>query len=451
MNNPAADRPSGPPPLLITNARILDPASGTDMTGSLLVEKNTIADLVEGPPPGTPAGATPIDASGMLLSPGLVDTRVFTGEPGHEYRETLASAARAAASGGITTFVVMPDTSPVIDDAALVNFIVQRAATDACVNVLPSAAISRAIQAEQISEFGLLREAGAVCLSEGRRAIQSSALLKQAFTYAASFSMPVFHTPDDESLRGSGVMHAALFATTLGLKGIPTVAETIPLARDLQLAELTGVTYHAAQLSCARSVDMLARAKAETSGISAGVSINNLTLNELDVGQYRTFFKLSPPLRAEEDRLALIDGLASGIIDTIHSDHDPQDVEVKRRPFAEAASGAIGLETLFAAALRLVHAGQIGLSDLLARMTVNPARILGLEVGRLATGAPADFFLADLDYPWVAHERDILSRSRNTTFEGARFTGKVMATWVGGKPVFVHPDAPAPLQKGTRP
>ncbi len=451
MKKSAAPHPHGAPPLLITNARILDPASGTDMTGSLLIEEGTIADLAEGAAPGMPADALCIDAAGMLLSPGLVDTRVFTGEPGHEYRETLASAARAAASGGITTFVVMPDTSPVIDDAALVNFIVQRAATDACVNILPSAAISRALRAEQISEFGLLKEAGAVCLSEGRRAIQSSALLKQAFTYAASFSMPVFHTPDDEGLRGSGVMHAALFATTLGLKGIPAVAETIPLARDLQLAELTGVTYHAAQLSCARSVDMLAQAKSEAPAISAGVSINNLTLNELDVGQYRTFFKLSPPLRAEADRLALIEGLASGIIDTIHSDHDPQDAEGKRRPFAEAASGAIGLETLFAAALRLVHAGQIGLSDLLAKMTANPARILDIQAGRLARGAPADFFLADLDYPWVALERDILSRSRNTTFEGARFTGKVMATWVGGKPVFIHADAPAPLQEAARP
>ncbi len=425
-------------PLLIANARILDPASGTDKTGSMLVEGGRISALSGQSFPDVPDDTRTMDAKGMILAPGLIDMRVFTGEPGHEYRETLASASRAAASGGVTSFVCMPDTLPVIDDGALIDFIIRRAQADALVNVLPAAALTKGLKGEEISEFGLLREAGAVCLTQGRSSIQNSALLRQAFTYAANFDLPVVHHVRDAALAGDGVMNEGLFATTLGLKGIPCEAETIPLARDLQLARLTATRYHAAQISCAGSLELLERAKGLPGTISAGVSINNLTLNELDVGQYRTFFKLDPPLRAEDDRKAMVEGLNRGIIDVIHSGHDPQDVEVKRRPFAQAAAGAIGLETLFSAALRLFHAGECDLLPLVAAMTINPARILGLETGRLAPGAPADFILVDPDYPWVADENGFLSRSRNTTFEGGRFSGKVMQTYVGGKLVFRH-------------
>ena len=427
-------------PLLIKNARIVDPASDFDTTGALLVKDGTIVERVTGEHPGAPEGATIRDAKGMLLSPGLIDMRVFTGEPGHEYRETLSSAAKAAASGGVTSFVCMPDTLPAIDDGAVVDFIIRRAQAEAIVNVLPSAAITKGLAGEEITEFGLLKKAGAVCLSDGRHSIQSIALLRAAFTYAANFDMTIAHHVADAGLTGHGVMNAGLFATTLGLKGIPVEAETIPLSRDLQLARMSGVKYHAAQISCARSVEIQAAEKQNNENISAGVSINNLTLNELDVGQYRTFFKLSPPLRSEDDRLATIEGLRAGTIDTIHSGHDPQDTEVKRRPFAEAADGAIGLETLFAAALRLVHSGEVPLMTILRAMTSRPAEILGLNSGRLAKGAPADLFLADIDYPWVVTENSILSRSQNTSFEGARLSGKVMATWVAGKNVFEHED-----------
>src|SRR6185437_13769058 len=301
----------------------------------------------------------------LLLAPGLIDMRVFTGEPGREYRETLASASAAAAAGGVTSFVLMPDTLPVIDDGALVDFLVRRGKATASVNVLPAAAITKGLRGEEITEFGLLKEAGAVCFADGRHSIQSSSLLRAAFSYAANFDMPVVHHVADRSLVGDGVMNEGHFATVLGLKGIPVEAETIPLARDLQLALLTGVRYHAAQISTANSVKLMAEARKLSRSVSCGVSINNLALNENDIGAYRTFFKLSPPLRSEDDRQAVIEGLRTGIIDVIHSDHDPQDSEVKRQPFAEASDGAIGLETLLAAALRLVHSGDV---ELITRM-----------------------------------------------------------------------------------
>ncbi len=425
-------------PLLIKNARIVDPASDFDELGNLLIENGKISSRTKGTDTGAPEGAQIIDAKGMLLAPGLVDLRVFTGEPGHEYRETLNSAAKAAAAGGVTSFVCMPDTLPAIDDGAVVDFILSRAKSSACVNILPAAAISKGLLGDEITEFGLLKEAGAVCFTEGRKSIQSSALLRTAFTYAKNFEMPIMHHLCDDGLKGKGVMNKGLFATTLGLGSISSEAETIPLSRDLILAKATAVNYHAAQISSAGSVKILADHKHDNSSISAGVSINNLTLNELDVGQYRTFFKLDPPLRSEDDRMALIAGLNSGAIDTIHSGHDPQDVEVKRRPFAEAAYGAIGLETLFGAAMRLVHSGDVELKTILKAMTYRPAQILGIAGGTLTPGSSADFFIADIDYPWVNTEENIISRSKNTAFEGARFSGKIMATYVAGSKVFEH-------------
>ena len=423
-------------PLLIKNARIIDPANNVDQMGSMLVENGIISDVSSGENLGIPEGAQVIDARGNLLCPGLIDMRVFTGEPGHEYRETLASASKAAAAGGVTSFLCMPDTQPVVDDGALVDFIIRRAEADCCVNVLPSAALTKELKGQEISEYGLLKQAGAVCLTDGHKSIQSSAVLRQAFTYAANFDLPVIHHVSDAGLTGQGVMNSGFFATTLGLKGIPREAETIPLDRDLQLANLAGVRYHAAQVSCQKSVEILTAAKKYNANISAGVSINNLTLNELDVGQYRTFFKLDPPLRSEDDRMAMIAGLNVGTIDTIHSGHDPQDVEVKRRPFAQAASGAIGLETLFSAALRLFHSDDVDLTTILKAMTSAPAKILGIPAGTLTKGVKADFIIADLDYPWVVAEKSIKSRSQNTSFEGARFSGKVMSTYVGGKKVY---------------
>lgn len=424
--------------LIVQNARIADPASGRDARGALLVENRRIEAISDNPAEPAPEAATIIDANGMLLAPGLVDMRVFVGEPGYEYRETLKSAGDAAAAGGVTTFIGMPDTDPVLDDHALVEFIARRARTESKVNVLPAAALTKGLKGEELTEFGLLKESGAVCLTDGKKSIQSSAVLRAAFTYAASFGMPVVHHIVDYGLRGQGVMNEGLFATTLGLKGIPREAETVPLARDLQLAALAGTRYHAAQISTGASAEFISLAKNNTKNLSAGASVNNLALNELDIGSYRSFFKLSPPLRTENDRLALVEALKNGTLDTIHSGHDPQDSEGKRQPFADAKNGAIGLETLLAAALRLVHDGSVPLLTVLKAMTSRPADILGLACGRIATGAPADFILVDLDYPWTYEESAIRSRSKNTPFEGARFTGKVMKTFVAGQQVFSH-------------
>lgn len=428
-------------PLIIDNARIVDPASGTDQVGAVLIEDGRICDLAIGGPAGVPEGAEVLNADGLVLAPGLIDMRVFVGEPGKEYRETLASAGEAAVAGGVTSFVMMPDTTPSVDDGALVDFLIRRAQAQSPARILPAAAITKGLAGKEITEFGLLKDAGAVCLTDGAQSIQSTSLLRSAMGYAANFDMPFVHHLSDAGLTGEGVMNEGLFATVLGLKGIPREAETIPLARDLQLAALTGVRYHAAQISTAGSADLLETAKSRNNKVTAGISINHLCLNENDIGRYRTYFKLTPPLRSEDDRQAMIEALNSGIIDTIHSDHDPQDTEVKRQPFAEASNGAIGLETLLAAALRLLHSGDVALTTILRAMTCRPAEILGLETGRIARGTPADLILIDLDYPWQVSEKSFRSRSRNTSFEDARMQGKVMRTIVGGKSVFMHEDA----------
>lgn len=426
--------------LIVKNARIIDPASNMDIRGSILIKNGKFVDIVEGDM-AAPEGATVHDAQGRIIAPGLVDLRVFTGEPGREYRETLKSASDAAAAGGVTSALIMPDTNPVLDDAALIDFIARRARDNADINFYPAAAISKGLSGEDISEFGLLKEAGAKALTDGRKSIQNAALLKTAFTYATNFDMPVIHHVSDASLTGSGVMNAGLLATGLGLKGIPHIAESIPLDRDVQLAQATGVRYHAAQISCSNASEIIARAKTKTDRISAGISINNLCLNENDVGDYRTFFKLAPPLRSEDERQCMVAALADGTIDVIHSAHDPQDMEGKRRPFAEAVDGAVGLETMLSAALRLVHDEQVDIITLLRAMTSNPADLIGIEAGRIQKGAPADFAEIDLNYPWVVAEEQLKSRSRNTAFEGARFSGKVTATFVSGVKIYELADA----------
>ena len=430
------------PPIVIANARIVDPATNTDRLGAVLIADGKIEGLAEGAPQGVPDGATLIDAKGLVVAPGLIDMRVFTGEPGHEYRETLATAGDAAAAGGVTSFVLMPDSDPAVDDGAIVDFIIRRAAATSKVNILPAAAITKGLRGQEITEFGLLKEAGAVCLADGRQSIQSAGLMRAAMSYAANFDMTIVHHVADASLVGDGVMNESTLATVSGLRGIPLEAETIPLARDLQLAALTGVRYHAAQLSTAVSAELMTAAKRRSDGLSAGISINNLALNENDVAPYRTFFKLSPPLRSEDDRQAMIEALKSGAIDVIHSGHDPQDSEVKRQPFAEASEGAIGLETLLAAALRLVHSGDVSLMAVLRAMTLRPAEVLGLAAGRLVVGAPADVIIFDPEFPWVVSEKDIVSRSHNTSFEGARLQGAVMQTFVAGGSVFRHAEWP---------
>jgi dihydroorotase len=422
---------------VFSQARIVDPSRGIDEFGSIIVEGSKIvAAGASALNQGAPEGATVIDCDGKAVLPGLVDSRVFIGEPGAEHRETIASASQAAAAGGVTSIVMMPDTDPVIDDIALVEHVLRAARDTASVHVYPAAAISKRLEGREMTEFGLLREAGAVGFTDGRHTIASSLLMRRALTYARDFGAVVAHETQDADLSATGVMNEGLYASWLGLPGIPREAEAIPLERDLMLARLTGGAYHAAKISTAMSAAAIARAKADRANVTAGVSINNLSLNENDVGEYRTFFRLSPPLRAEDDRIAMIEAVRNGTIDVIVSSHDPQDVDTKRLPFSDAAEGAIGLETLLSAALRLHHNGDVPLLRLAEVLSTAPAKLFGLPGGRLSPDAPADLILVDLDEPWIVRETDIRSRSKNTCFEGARMQGRVLQTMVAGRTVF---------------
>ncbi len=423
------------PPLLILDARIVDPAAGTERMGDLLAVDGVIRAIGTGLSGACPAGARIVDAGGRMLAPGLVDMRAFVGEPGAEHRETLASASRAAAAGGVTTVVCMPDTNPPIDDPAVVDYLVRRARDTAIVRLIPAAALTKGLAGREMTELGLLREAGAAYFTDGAKSVTNAQVLRRAFTYARDVGALIVHHCEDPDLVGDGVMNEGELASRLGLHGIPREAETIMLERDLRLVRLTGGRYHAAMVSCADSIAVIARAKSEGLNVTCGVSINSLTLNENDIGPYRTFLKLSPPLRHEDDRVAMVEALAEGLIDVVVSDHNPQDVETKRVPFAECADGAIGLQTMLAAGLRLVHNGEIGLMTLLRALSTRPADILGLPQGRLATGAPADLILLDPDEPFVLDVADLHSKSKNTPLEGARLQGRVHMTVVEGRVV----------------
>ncbi|HVL72670.1 MAG TPA: dihydroorotase, partial [Beijerinckiaceae bacterium] len=377
-----------------------------------------------------------LDCGGQVLAPGLVDLRAFVGEPGAEHRETFRSLSEAAAAGGVTTVVTMPDTDPAVDEPAIVDFVLRRARDTAIVRIHPAAALTKGLAGREMTEIGLLSEAGAVAFTDGARAVTNAQVMRRALTYAADFGALVMHHPLDPDLVGDGVMNEGELAARLGLLGIPREAETVMLERDMRLVRLTGGRYHAALVSCADSVEILRRAKEAGLPVTAGVSIAHLTLNENDIGDYRTFLKLAPPLRAEDDRQAMIAALAEGLVDAIVSDHNPQDVETKRLPFAEAANGAVGIETMLSAALRLVHGGRVGLPRLLKTLSTRPAEILGLPGGRLASGAPADLILFDPEAPYVLDKQDLRSRSKNSPFDEARMEGRVLLTLVGGRIVY---------------
>lgn len=424
-------------PIVFENGRIIDPSRDLDETGSVIIASGRIvAAGANARNQGVPDGADVINLAGKAVLPGLVDARVFVGEPGAEHRETIASASYAAAAGGVTSFIMMPDTRPVIDNVALVEFILRTAKETACVNIYPAAALTAGMRGREITEFGLLSERGAVAFTEGKKTVASASIMHRAMIYARDFDMPVMHETQDGDLTGNGVMNAGLMASWLGLAGIPREAEVIPLERDLRLAALTGARYHAAQLSTAMSAAAMQRAKQENARISAGVSINHLTLNENDIGEYRTFFRLCPPLRAEKDRETMIAALRDGVIDIIVSSHDPQNVDTKRLPFADAEAGAVGLETLLAAALRLHHNRQVPLKRLVEALSTRPAQLFGLDAGTLKPQAKADLVVVDLDKPWVLEIDMLHSRSKNTAFEKARFQGRVITTMVAGKAVY---------------
>ncbi len=433
----------GPPlshsrPIVLENARVIDPSRDLDITGAVVVADRRI--VAAGPDTGAPrpTDAEVIDCRGAIVAPGLVDMRVFVGEPGAEHRETFASAGQAAAAGGVTTIVTMPDTDPVIDDVALVDFIRRRARDETAIRVHPMAALTKGLAGTEMTELRLLGEAGAVAFTDGRQSLTNAAIMRRALTYGRDFGALIVHHTADPNLVGKGVMNEGETATRLGLAGIPKEAEIVVLERDIRLVALTGGRYHAAQISCAESLEVVRAAKARGLDVTCGVSAAHLTLNENDIGPYRTFFRLSPPLRSDADRQAMAAGLADGTIDVIVSSHDPQDVDTKRHPFAEAADGAVGLETMLPATLRLVHDGTVSALGLFRALATRPAERLGLEVGRLAPGAPADLIVVDPDLPWVLDAEILRSRSKNTPFADARFSGRVLRTLVAGRTVYEH-------------
>jgi len=426
-------------PILLANARIVDPSRDLDFPGDLLIADGVIREAKRGiHAAGVPEGTEVIDCEGRLVAPGLVDMRAFIGEPGAEYRETLATASQAAAAGGVTTIVCQPDTNPVIDDPAIVDFVLRRASATAIVHVHPMAALTKGLEGAELAEIGLLKAAGAVAFTDGAKSVVNAQVMRRALTYAGDFDALVVHHTEDSNLIGDGVMNEGEFAARLGLFGIPKAAETIVLERDLRLVALSQARYHAASITCAESLAVLRRAKDAGLSVTAAASVNHLTLNEIDIGSYRTFFKVSPPLRAEEDRAALAEALSEGLLDVVMSDHNPQDVEVKRLPFAEAAPGAIGLETMFAAGLRLVHNGELKLVTLLKAMSTRPADLLGLQCGTLKPGSPADVIIADIDAPWVLDPAELKSKCKNTPFDEARLQGRVLRTIVAGRTVFEY-------------
>jgi dihydroorotase len=423
-----------PRPVLIKNAKLIDPAKSRVEDGAILFAEK-ILDV--GAISGAPDGAEIIDAEGAHVAPGLVDMRVVIGEPGAEHKETFKSAGRAAAAGGVTTLVMMPNTTPVIDDQSLVDFVLRRAPDRAGgVRILPAAALTKGLEGLLMTEIGLLKEAGAVMFTNGDNPIVDSRVLRRALSYATAFGALVAHRPQDPFLAEGGVMHEGELAARLGLPGIPAAAEAIMAERDLALAELTGGRLLLDMISSAQTLPALKRAKQRGVNAVASVNMHHLVLNENDVDGYRTFAKLAPPLRNEDDRVALSEAVREGVIDVIVSGHDPSQAEDKRLPFEEAAFGAIGLETLLPGALTLHHKGDVPLNTLIRAMTQRPAEILGLPQGRLAKGAPADVILIDLGTPFRLDSDKLKSKSNNSPFDEKLLQGAVKRTFIGGKLVY---------------
>jgi dihydroorotase len=418
--------------VLFRGVRLID--ADTDLCGDLLARDGVIADL--GPGLGTPDGAVVVEEAGAVLCPGLVDMRAALGEPGFEYRETIASAAAAAAAGGITALAALPDTDPPIDDPALVRLLRARGEETGSLTILPYAAVSKACAGKELAELGLLREAGAVAFTDGARAIGSSRLMRQALAYAGGFGARVVQHPEDPSLAANGAATEGALATRLGLPGIPAAAEAILVARDIRLARLTGGAVHFAHVSTGEALALIRRAKADGLAVTCDTAPPYFDLNETAIGDFRTYAKLSPPLRSEADRLAVVAALADGTVDAVASDHQPRDADDKRQPFAQATPGGTGLATLLGITLAQVHGGALALRPAVALLTAAPARLLGYPGGTLARGAPADLCLFHPERIWRVAAGALPGKAQNTPFDGRALEGRVLGTWKAGKRVF---------------
>lgn len=418
------------------NARIVDPVADTEYVGAILISDGKIADF--GPnlfASGAPYGIQSVDCGSLHLAPGIVDTRVHTGEPGEEHKETLESAGIAAAVGGITSLVLLPDNDPPFDDASLIEFVARRARQVKLTNMYAYGALTAGLEGKELAEIGLLSEAGAVAFTDADHSIGNAQVMRRALYYAKAFDALIVHVPQEPTLSG-GSMTSGEMATRLGLSGSPPLAEVMMVERDIRLVEMTGGRLHLAKISTAESVQVIAAAKARGLKITCDTAAPYFALNDLAVGDYRTFGKLMPPLRAERDRLAIVEGLKDGTIDAIVSDHRPQDQDSKRVPFAQALPGGIGLETLLPISLELVHNKDLTLPQLFQRLSSTPARLFNLPGGKLAKGAPADLVIFDTSYAWKVDRDELWSKTKNSPFDERPVQGRVMATIVGGRTIY---------------
>ena len=420
------------------NGRIMDPSQNLDEVGGLIVDdKGKIKAIGKSVNKGNiPAKTEKIDLKGKVLIPGIIDMKVFIGEPGFEYKENFRSLSNAALSGGVTSVVSMPNTSPVIDNVSMVDFILRRGRDKAGINIYPSATLTRNMDGKLMTEFGLLSKKGIVGFTDATKTVQNSEIMSRIMNYASDLDILVMQHPEDRELSKGRCISEGEVSTRLGLKGIPHIAEKIIIERDLSLLEEYPCRYHISQLSSEKSVDVIKKYKKNGLKFSVGVSINNLSLNENDIGDFKTFMKVSPPLRKEEDRKALIQGIKDGLIDVIVSDHKPEDEESKRLPFAQAAEGSIGIETLLSLALELYHNGSLPLKKIIETITCNPAKILKINKGNLKKGSDADLCIFDLDQPWKVDVSKLKSKSKNAAIENRKLQGKVLMTYLKGESVF---------------
>ena len=420
---------------ILTNVRIIDPSQKMDEIGNIVIdEKGKIKSI--GKISGTSKSAEKIDLKGLVAIPGLVDMKAFVGEPGFEYKENFRTLSQAALAGGVTSIVTMPNTKPVIDNVSMVDFIIRRGRDKAKVNLFPCASITRQMEGNQMTEFGLLKARGIIGFSDVNKTIQNSELMSRIMNYASDIDVLIMQHAEDYELAKNSCINQGEVATRLGLQGVSDIAEKIIIERDLSLLSEFPCRYHINQISSKNSLNVIKKNKSNGIKFSTGVSINNLSLNQNDIGEFRTFLKLSPPLRSEEDRLSLIEGIKNDLINVIVSDHIPEDEESKRLPFAQAATGSIGIETLLSLSLELYHNESLPLEKIIKCLTINPAKILKIDKGSLKEGSDADICIFDLEKPWVVKAEELKSKSKNTAIENRKLQGKVKMTLLQGEVVY---------------
>jgi len=423
---------------IFINARIIDPSQKMDEKGSLILDKKGKVKAIGKNVKKSDAesSAEIFDIKGNVLIPGIVDMKAFVGEPGYEYKENFRTLSQAALAGGVTSIVTMPNTKPIIDNVSMVDFIIRRGRDKAAVNLFPCASITKQAEGKLMTEFGLLSLRGIVGFSDVNKTVQNTELMARIMDYASDIGVLIMQHAEDYELSKNSCINDGEIATRLGLEGVSQIAEKIIIERDLSLLSEYPCRYHINQISSKKSLEVIKKNKSNGKKFSVGVSINNLSLNENDIGEFKTFLKLSPPLRLEEDRLSLVQGIKENLIDVIVSDHIPEDEESKRLPFSQAATGAIGIETLLPLALEMHHNESLPLNKIIETLTINPAKILQINKGTLAKGSDGDICVLDLDAPWMVKAEKLKSKSKNTAIEGRKLQGKILMTFLNGELVF---------------